>query len=105
MDFNKLTPRQLLRLIKVYSAIKNFELPVLGITTMALIPGLLDETIVGIIGAGAFLVIKVLHRKLIRNKNKIIKRLSNSENKGKLSEEELSEAIKIMKNITLAGGS
>ena len=105
MNFDKLTPRQLLSIIKVYSVMQNFELPVLGITTMALIPGLLDETIVGIMGVGAYLAMKILHRKLINNKDKIIERLRFPDNNNMLSKEEITEAIKIMKNITLAGGS
>lgn len=101
---NKSETEKIAKLLKNASSISQLEIPALLIGALALIPGILDETLLGIGAIAVFAAIAIGRRYLINHREEYLLGLKTAYAENKLSEEAYNEAIKDLNTLTVEGG-
>ena len=102
MDKNEL--EKIRSILKYTSSFSSLELPALLVAILALIPGGLDESIVGIAAVGIFSAIALGRRHIIKNRDKYMEALTNAHNLREITDEQFNDSIKALNTLTIEGG-
>lgn len=104
MKFEEMNIKSLVTLLTTTSKASNLEMPAILLGIMALIPGVLDESVFGV-GAIAMLgALLVFRRHLKNNRDIIANRLDVEMISSTITNQEYLDAKKALNTLTIAGG-
>ncbi|MCU8238629.1 hypothetical protein M2G88_21710, partial [Vibrio vulnificus] len=92
-------------LLKASSAISQFEFPMLVGGVLAVIPGVIDEALVGAGAIAIYATIAIGRRYLIVNRDKYIRTLESARRSKKISKVEYQKAMRALNTLTVEGGT
>ena len=92
------------KLLHSSSSISNLRIPILLVGLLGLIPGFLDESLVGVGSLLAYAVIALFRGQIRKKRNKIIARINEEKNAGTITELEMKDILKSLNALTIAGG-
>lgn len=92
-------------LLRVVSSISSLEVPALLVGVLALIPGFLDETLVGISAVALFSAVALGRHRLVRNRKKYLNAIEEAKMTNNIDKQEYDELIKALNTLTIEGGN
>ena len=95
---------RIMTLLKVSSSLSSIELPALAFGALALIPGLIDEAMVGVGALAVIIAIACGRHFLVKNRDRYLEALEEAFQNKSISEDERDSSIKALNTLSIAGG-